>query len=112
MIDCIYRPSGSCSDAFCDNLFDLLKYLSLMSQNFFFYGDFNIPVDTTSKDSVKFLHCLESYNINQHVHKLIQLHEHILDLILTLDDFSDVSNVQVSEFISVHTLVNTKVMSC
>ena len=43
--------------------------------------------------------------MNQHVHKPTHLHGHILDLILTPDDSSVVSNVWVSEFISDHALV-------
>ena len=68
-------------------------------------GDFNIHVDTISKDSEKFLNCLESCNINQHVHKPTHLHGHTLDLILTPNDSSAVSNVRVSDFISDHALV-------
>ena len=68
-------------------------------------GDFNIHVDTTSKDSEKFLNCLETCNINQHVNKPTHLHGHILDLILTPDDSSVVLNVWVSEFIAGHALV-------
>ena len=56
-------------------------------------------------DSEKFLNCLESSNINQYVHKPTHLHGHILDCIITPDDSSVVSNVQVSEFISDHALV-------
>ena len=66
---CVYRPPGSCSDAFCDEFFNMFEYLSSVSQNFLICGDFNIHVDTTSKDSEKFLNCLETCNINQHVHK-------------------------------------------
>ena len=62
-------------------------------------------MDTTSKDSEKFLNCLESCNINQHVHKPTHIHGHTLDLILTPNDSSAVSNVRVSDFISDHALV-------
>ena len=101
MIACVYRPPGSCSDAFCDEFFSI----SSVSQNFLICGDLNIHVDTTSKDSEKVLNCLESCNINQLVHKPTHLHGHTLDLILTLDDSSDLSNAQVSDFISDHALV-------
>ena len=105
MIACVYRLPGSCSHAFCDEFFNLFEYLSSVSQNCLICGDFKIHVDTTSKDSEKFLNCLETCNINQLVHKPTHLHGHILDLILTPDDSSVVSNVQVSEFISDHALV-------
>ena len=68
-------------------------------------GDFYIHGDTTSRDSEKLLNCLETYNINQHVYKPTHLHGHILDLILTPDDSSVVTNVRVSDFISDHALV-------
>ena len=105
VIACVYRPPASSSDAFCDEFFNLLEYLSSVSQIFLTCGDFNIHVDTTSKNSEKFLNCLESCNINQHVHKPTHLHGHILGLIITPDDSRVVSNVQVSEFISDHALV-------
>ena len=59
-------------------------------------------MDTTSKESQAFLNCLDSCNINQHFHEVTHLHGHILDLILTPDDSSVVSNVWVSEFNSDH----------
>ena len=97
VIACVYRPPGSCSDAF-----KIFEYLSSVSQNFLICGDFNIHVDTTSKESENFLNCLESCNINQHVHKPTHLHGHTPDLILTTDDSSAGSNVWVSDFISDH----------
>ena len=105
VIACVYRRPGSCSDAFCDEFFSISEYLSSGSQNFLICGDFNTHVDTTSKDSEKFLNCFESCNINQHVHKPTHLHRHTLDLILTPNDSSAVSNVWVSDFISDHALV-------
>ena len=105
MLACVYRPPGSCSDAFCDEFFILFECLSSVSQNFLICGDFNIHVDMTSKNSEKFMNCLETCNINQHVHKQTHLYGHILDLVFTPDDSSVVSNVQVSEFISDHALV-------
>ena len=101
----VYRPPASCSDAFCDEFFSLFEYLSSVSQNFLICGDFNIHVDTTSKDSEKFLNCPETCNIYQHVYKPTNLHEHILDLIIIPDDSSVVSKVRVSVFISDHALV-------
>ena len=105
VIACVYRPPGSCSHAFCDEFFSLIEYLFSVSQNFMICGDFNIHVDTTSMESEKFMNYLETCNINQHVHNTAHLHGHILDLILTPDDSSVVSNVWVSEFISDHALV-------
>ena len=45
VIACVYRPPGSCSDAFCDEFFSLFEYLSSLSQNVLICGNFNIHVD-------------------------------------------------------------------
>ena len=75
------------------------------SLNIIMCDDFNIHVYTT--DSVKFLNCLETCNITQHVHTpLMHLHGHILDLILTPTKLSVVFNVWVCVCISGHALVH------
>ena len=62
---CVYRPPGSCSESFLDQFLNLLEYLSSVSPSFLICGDFNIHVDTSSNDSIKFQNCLESCNITQ-----------------------------------------------
>ena len=62
-------------------------------------------MDTSSNDSIKFQNCLESCNITQNVQTATHLHDHILDLVLTLTDASIFSNVRVAEFIFDHALV-------
>ena len=96
--------TGLCSDAFCNKFFNLFAYLSSVNHNFLMCEDFDIQVETTSKNSEKFLNCLETCNNNQHQHVHMDLYGHILDLVLTPDD-SSASNVSVSEFISEHALV-------
>ena len=62
-------------------------------------------VDITSKDSKKFLNYLESCNILQHVHKPTHLQGHTLNLILSANDSSAVSQVWVGDFIFDHASV-------
>ena len=69
------------------------------------FSDINIHVITTSSDSVKFLNCLESCNISQHVHIPTHLHRHILDLVPSPTEPSVVLNVQVGGFTWDHALV-------
>ena len=57
------------------------------------YGVFNIHVDTSSNDSIKFQNCLESCSITQNVQTAIHLHGHILDLVLTPTDVSVISTI-------------------
>ena len=105
VLTCVYHPPGSCSDSFLDQFLNLLEYLSSVSPSFLICGDFNIHVDTSSNDSIKFQNCLESCNITQNVQTATHLHGHILDLVLTPTDASSFSNVRVAEFISDHALV-------
>ena len=101
VLTCVYRPPGSCSDSFLDQFLNLLEYLSSVSPSFLICGDFNIHVDISSNDSIKFQNCLESCNITQNVQTATHLHGHILDLVLTPTDAS----VRVAEFIYDHALV-------
>ena len=105
-IACVYQPPGSCSDEFFDQFLNLFEYLSSVSSSFFMCGDFNIHVDTTSRDSTKFLNCLDSCNITQHVRSPTHLHGHILDLVLTPTEPTVVSNVRVGGFFSDHAIVH------
>ena len=105
VLTCVYRPPGSCSESFLDQFLNLLEYLSSVSPSFLICGDFNIHVDTSSNDGIKFQNCLESCNITQNVQTATHLHGHILDLVLTPTDASVISNVRVAEFISDHALV-------
>ena len=105
VLTCVYRPPGSCSESFLDQFLNLLEYLSSVSPSFLICGDFNIHVDTSSNDSIKFQNCLESCSITQNVQTATHLHGHILDLVLTPTDASIISNVRVAEFISDHALV-------
>ena len=63
----VYRPPGSCSDSFLDQFLNLLEHVSSVSPSFLICGDFNIHVDTSSNDSIKFQNCLESCNITHNV---------------------------------------------
>ena len=80
LIACVFSPPGLRSDAFFDNFSISLSTCPQLLLHFL-CGDFNIDVDTTSNDSVKFLNCLETCNITQHVHTPTHLHGHILDLV-------------------------------
>ena len=93
VLACVYCPPGSCSKSFLDQFLNLLEYLSSVSLSFLMCGDFNIHVDTSSNDSIKFQNCLESCNITQNVQTATHLHGHILDLVLTPTDASVISNV-------------------
>ena len=108
LVACVYRPPGSCSNPFYDDFYTLVEFLSSTISSFTICGDFNIHIDTTSRDSVNFLNILDSCNITQHVHSATHLHGHTLDLILTSDS-SLVSNVVVSDYISDHAMIKCQV---
>ena len=86
----------------------LVEFFSSTNSSFVICGDFNIHIDTMSRESVNFLNTLDSCNITQHVHSATHLHGHTLDLILTSDS-SLVSNVVVSDYISDHAMMKCQV---
>ena len=108
LVACVYRSPGSCSNPFYDEFYTLVEFLSSTNTSFIICGDFNIHIDTTSRDSVNFLNTLDSCNITQHVHSATHLHGHTLNLILTSDS-SLVSNVVVSDYISDHAMIKCQV---
>ena len=108
LVACVYRPPGSCSNPFYDEFYTLVEFLSSTNSSFIICGDFNIHIDTTSRDSPNFLNILDSCNITQHVHSATHLHGHTLDLILTSDS-SLVSNVVVSDYISDHAMIKCQI---
>ena len=108
LVACVYRPPGSCSNSFYDEFYMLVKFLSSTNSSFVICGDFNIHIETISRESVNFLNTLDSCNITQHVHSATHLHGHTLDLILTSDS-SLVSNVVVSDYISDHAMIKCQV---
>ena len=63
-------------------------------------------MSTSSSDSTKFLNCLDSCNIAQHVHSPTHLHGHILDLVLAPTEPKVVSNVRVGGFFSDQAVVH------
>ena len=108
LVACVYCPPGSCSNPFYDEFYTLIEFLSSMNSSFIICGDFNIHIDTTSRESVNFLNILDSCNITQHVHSATHLYGHTLDLSLTSDS-SLVSNVVVSDYISDHAMIKCQV---
>ena len=108
LVACVYHPPGSCSNPFYDEFYMLVEFFSSMNSSFIICGDFNIHIDTTSRDSVNFLNILDSCTITQHVHSATHLHGHTLDLILT-SDISLVSNVVVNDYISYHAMIKCQV---
>ena len=55
LVACVYYPPGSCSNPFYDEFYTLVEFLSSTNSYFIICGDFNIHIDTTSRDSVNSL---------------------------------------------------------
>ena len=91
LLACVYRPPGP-------------EVVTLL-----IFGDFNVLVDISSKDSVKLTNFIASCNIIQYIQTSTHLHGHILDIILTPNNLNCVSHVKVGEFISNHALIKCKV---
>ena len=94
----LYRPpsskaTGSISD-FIEEFACLLEKTMLSAGHLLLTGDYNIHVDNReSRDAVKFLELLSSYDLKQHVSTATHSRGHTLDLVITRTDDTVIHSV-------------------
>ena len=88
-ITCIYRPPGSVSNAFCDDLSNMFDQLLLSGQQQIVCGDFNSPGDDGKLSVVDCRSCCHSYNQQQLVTHSTHQAGNILDLIIVPEQSID-----------------------
>ena len=84
-----------------------MGFLSSLSSSFVICGDFNLHVDIMSPTVSEFKSVIDSCCLSQHIDFPTHLHGHTLDLLMAPSDFSAISDVKGSDFISDH-----KIISC
>ena len=72
--------------------------MSSIGSAYYIRGDFNIHVDVPGDDGEKFLHLVESCNLEQLVAHPTHIHGHILDFILSPIGIDSIFGVNISEF--------------
>jgi len=86
---CIYRPPGTVTSTFTDQLSDLFDQLALLDTQFVVLGDFNVPGVTAGQLDQRAADVFDLHGLRQHVDVPTRGDPdsgNILDLILSLDD--------------------------
>ena len=81
--------------------------MSSLSSSFVICSDFNLHVDIMSPTVSEFKSVIDSCCLSQHIDFPTHLHGHTLDLLMAPSEFSAISDVKGSDFISDH-----KIISC
>ncbi|XP_070550950.1 uncharacterized protein [Ptychodera flava] len=93
----IYRPPNSCKHTVSDFLNEfthLLEVILHAKGNLIIVGDFNIHVDDLrDRDALKFVDCLNSFGLEQHVQFSTHDKGHTLDLIITRSSDTFISTI-------------------
>ena len=97
----VYRPPAS------SDFLSYVGFLSSLSSSFVICGDFNFHVDTMSPIVYEFKSVMDSCCLSQYIDFPTHLHGHTLDLLMAPSEFSAISDVKGSGFISDH-----KIISC
>ena len=106
----IYRLQSESISIFFDEFAELLDLYAVSNEDFVIAGDVNIHVETDSLYSTKFREVLNLYNLKQHVQAPAHREGHTLDIIITPNDDSYLSNVNItSTDLSDHFLIDFRV---
>lgn len=100
----IYRPPPSKENGLKTSVFlddewpKFLEKFVTLDKHFILTGDLNIHLDTTENhETLKFNNTMQSCGMQQHVTDPTHFRGHILDVVITRDTGSTVSNIQVSD---------------
>ena len=84
-----------------------MGFLSSLSPSFVICGDFNLHVEIMSPTVSELKSVMDSCCLSQYIDFPTHLHGHTLDLLMAPSEFSAISDVKGSGFISDH-----KIISC
>ena len=103
----VYRPPSTSPDLFIDEFSTLLESYLFSTDNTLIVGDFNFPMDKVQDRTVnKFRDMLHMFSLRQHVRDFTHIEGHILDLVISAENDSIISqNVIVEGLISDHFLI-------
>ena len=98
----VYRPPPSKKNKLTAVMFltefqILLEKLATASGELLLIGDFNFHVGTDKPDALRFLTMLDDFGLKQHVSQPTNIHEHILDLVITRSAEHVVSDIKIKE---------------
>jgi len=85
VVVCVYRPPGTVTSTFTEQLSDLLDRLATLDSRFVVAGDFNAAGDSNGLDSL-IADVITRHAVRQHVRSPTHRDGNVLDLIITRDD--------------------------
>ena len=85
VVVCVYRPPGTVTSAFTEQLSDLLDRLATLNSRFVVPGDFNPIGDLNGLDS-RTADVITRHALRQHVRSPTHRDGNVLDLVITRDD--------------------------
>ena len=103
----LYRPQCSSVQVFFEDFLSYIGFLLSFSSSFVVCGDFNIHVDSVSSVMSEFKSVIDACCMTQYINFPTQLHGHTIDLLVAPTEFSAISDIHSSCFISDH-----KIISC
>jgi len=83
---CVYRPLGTVTSTFTDQLSDMLDQIMLLGNRFVVVGDFNVPGDVAGQLDPRAVDVLTQYGLRQQVAGPTHITGNTLDLILSRDE--------------------------
>lgn len=86
VVVCVYRPPGTVTSTFTDQLSDMLDQTMLLGNRFVVVGDFNVPGDAAGQLDNHAVDVFTQYGLRQHVTGPTHISGNTLDLILSLDE--------------------------
>ncbi len=103
----VYRPPSSCVNIFLDEFATYVESLIMCLEPILITDDFNFHVgNSMDLHASAFLDLLDSLNLEQHVHSVMQVTGHTLDLIITRKMDNIIECLPVSDcFLSDHSTV-------
>jgi len=95
----IYRSPTSSIKEFLEDFTYYLNQVTDLNDNFIIMGDFNIHYDNKSnKYSKQFIDILEVFDLKNHINEPTHNKGHTLDLIITRQSYSGISNVRLDNY--------------
>jgi exonuclease III len=114
----VYRPpstskSGKPVQVFFDEFAEFIDGSTLMSGKLLLVGDFNFHFKNLgNRDAQQFRDILCGFNLQQHVGTPTHKKNHLLDLVITINDDIDIMNLQVGPFFSDHSSITFEIPMC
>lgn len=103
----IYRLLYVPVTVFHDEFFELLEMYTVLNEDFIIAGDINIHVETDDASSKKFHEIIDLFDLKQHVTGPTHIKGHTIDVIITRNDKSAVSDIVITNYsLSHHFLID------